>query len=159
MKRVQFAGRLTAACLALVLAACQSTGVPGGAGSIPQGSPATPDAAVPSVAAAALPAGARAGRVIGGIDRAGVAKAVNPDDLAAGVAAEYLALQTVAAGKQHQWVGPRGGQGTVVPGEVYQYNSLQCRDFTHRFTAGAGPQILRGTACLHGDGYWRAVTS
>ncbi|MCT8266753.1 MULTISPECIES: glycine zipper 2TM domain-containing protein [Afifella] len=105
------------------------------------------------VAATAI--GALAGGLIG--NRVGA----NMDQQARqqALAAEYQALEYGAPGRPVQWQASSGNyRGEIVPGQTYQINSVDCRDYAHTIYIEGSPQVARGTACRQPDGTWRPVS-
>ncbi|MBK1625386.1 glycine zipper 2TM domain-containing protein [Afifella marina DSM 2698] len=105
------------------------------------------------VAATAI--GALAGGLIG--NRVGA----NMDQQARqqALAAEYQALEYGAPGRPVQWQANSGNyRGEIVPGQTYQINSVDCRDYAHTIYIEGSPQVARGTACRQPDGTWRPVS-
>ena len=56
------------------------------------------------------------------------------------------------------WRNPDSGRyGSVVPGQAYASNGMNCRQFTHTIYIDGRPQTARGTACRNPDGTWQPV--
>lgn len=152
--------------LALALAACQSS-----SGSRRElGRLLTPDNSLPPPGAEPGPGLAQqgpppnvsspGGSVQGGLSSSEIGRALDEMDRLAAGQAELVALQSVPAGSQHHWQSNHSSaSGTVVPGETYQINQSECRDYTHTVTIDGSPRPWRGTACRQPNGSWRAVNS
>ncbi|MBZ8133923.1 glycine zipper 2TM domain-containing protein [Afifella sp. IM 167] len=147
---------------ALVLAGCQSE--PGGMGQR-EGLGTLGGAVVGGIVGnqfgsgsgrvAATAIGALAGGLIG--NRIGASM----DDQARqeALAAEYRALEYGQPGRPVEWRATSGNYyGEIVPGQTYQVNSVDCRDYAHTIYIDGTPQVARGTACRQPDGTWRPVS-
>lgn len=146
--------------LAIGIAGCQTTSSsrrelgtllsPGNGGFSDRSEPALPRSMPP----------VNTGTVVGGVAGSEIGRALDPADQQMATRAEFIALETVAAGGQHQWRGGRAAiEGSIAPGEPYQINRSQCRDYTHTIIVDGRSRLWRGTACRQPGGSWRAINS
>ncbi|WP_026380595.1 glycine zipper 2TM domain-containing protein [Afifella pfennigii] len=157
--KVKAAGALVGA---LILAGCQSQpGAMGGREVIGTAGGALAGGIIGSqfgsgsgqVAATAI--GALAGGLIG--NRVGAS--LDEQARQQALAAEYRALEYGQPGRPVEWRATSGNYyGEIVPGQVYQVNSVDCRDYAHTIYIDGTPQVARGTACRQADGTWRPVS-
>lgn len=143
---------------ALVLAACQTSG--GNRREL--GVLLTPEGTGPGATGQSLPpaspAGPIGGTVDGGLAASEIGRALDSADREMAAQAEFLALESTAAGAVYQWQSRHSpARGSIVPGEPYQVNRSECRDFTHTIVVGGKSREWRGAACRQSAGRWRAV--
>jgi surface antigen len=99
------------------------------------------------------------GALAGGLIGAEIGRSLDQRDRQEALAAEYRALEFGRAGRPVAWRNDASGiYGEVVPGQGYEVNSLDCRDYSHTIYIDGRPRIARGTACRQPDGTWRIVS-
>src|SRR5437588_2003367 len=100
-----------------------------------------------------------AGAAIGGMIGNRIGASMDDEDRRLAYDAQVQALESGRSGAAVPWRNPDSGRyGTVVPGQAYQANGLQCRQYTHTIYIDGRPQIARGSACRNPDGTWTAVS-
>jgi surface antigen len=116
----------------------------------------SPDAGPREVGGA--PAGDAIGNLLGGLFGNSSGAALDDEDSRRAYQAEMQALEVGPSGVPVPWRNPNSGRyGNVVPGPVYEFNGVPCRQFTHAIYAEGRPLIGRGTACRNPDGTWTIV--
>src|SRR6266699_6587486 len=89
-----------------------------------------------------------AGAAIGGMIGNRIGAGMDDEDRRLAYDAQVQALESGRSGAAVPWRNPDSGRyGTVVPGQAYQANGLQCRQYTHTIYINGRPQIARGNAC------------
>jgi Surface antigen len=71
--------------------------------------------------------------------------------------AEYRALEAAPGGQPVAWSGGNV-RGEVVAAAPYQVGAQNCRQYTHKLTAGGRQAEARGAACRNNDGTWSPLT-
>jgi surface antigen len=99
------------------------------------------------------------GAVIGGIASQGIGRAMSTRERGIAADAEYRALEYGQSGSKTAWSYPAmNHRGAIVPGRPYKKGEQYCRIYTHTINRGAGPEIVKGTACRDDNGTWRGVS-
>jgi surface antigen len=100
-----------------------------------------------------------AGAAIGGLIGNRIGAGMDDDDKRFAYAAQMQALESGRSGTAVPWRNPDSGRyGSVVSGQAYQANGMQCRPYTHTIYIDGMPQVARGSACRNPDGTWTAVS-
>ena len=147
------------ASIGAALAACASDPGPKEIGStlVVAGAGAATGAAVGSTMGNSA-AGAVSGAAIGGMIGNRIGAAMDDEDKRRAYAAQVQALESGPSGAPVAWRNPDSGRyGSVVPGQAYESNGMNCRQFTHTIYIDGKPQTARGTACRNPDGSWQPV--
>lgn len=73
--------------------------------------------------------------------------------------ADFVALESGAAGVAREWSNPASGRhGQVTPGATYAVNQYTCRDYVDVVVVDARKETRRSTACRQPDGSWRPIS-
>lgn len=73
--------------------------------------------------------------------------------------ADFVALESGAAGVAREWHNPASGnRGQVTPGPAYAVNQYTCRDFVDVVSTDGRKETRRSTACRQPDGSWRPIS-
>lgn len=90
---------------------------------------------------------------------ADIARQLDDADRRAAAEADFVALETGAAGVSREWLNPASGRrGQVTPGPAYAVNQYTCRDFVDVVTIDGRKDTRRSTACRQPDGSWRPIS-
>lgn len=138
--------KIVAACVALTLSACSSTGTTGTGSALQAFSSTSGDAGRPL---AATIVDAMAGGLIGG----DLGRGLDNRNRREALEAEYRALEYTQAGQPVAW-GDGRRRGQVIAGSPYRVGSQDCRQYTHTVENGSDSRSARGTACRNADGSW-----
>jgi surface antigen len=158
---------LAVAWLGVMAAACSSSSATREVGSTlvgpsPNVSSGAPAGGALGSTAGEAPAGNRvssaaAGAAISGMIGSRIGGALDDEDKRRAYAAQVQALEGGPSGAPVAWRNPDSGRyGSVVPGQAYQANGVNCRQFTHTVYIDGKPQTARGAACRGPDGVWQA---
>jgi surface antigen len=100
-----------------------------------------------------------AGAAIGGMIGNRIGAGMDDQDKQLAYEAQVQALERGRTGTAVPWRNPDSGRyGSVIPGQAYQANGLQCRPYTHTIYIDGRPQVARGSACRNPDGTWTVVS-
>ena len=88
-----------------------------------------------------------------------IARQLDDTDRRLAAEADYIALESGAAGVTREWHNAATShRGQVTPGPAYAVNQYTCRDFVDVVTIDGRKETRRSTACRQPDGSWHPIS-